>query len=551
MKMVDLYATDPVKAEAREEIYRFSDKLLPRDRSQAWATYLAAENDLETKLLDRLGFSRQNRIILEGNPSKVKGVEQANPGVRVLSMMTHDFFAQEARNYPPFWYVGLDYECQLNDEVREDIRTIASKELLIDGGILYTNVVGSREQGKIQTSYLVSALWEFFPTKTLPKQGSIISNRFFEGLDLSEAYKSARVRVLREIETGDSFTKENISEVEIQKRTFRLLLEDIPESSLSTIRDIGIRKMLRSSLCRIPDIHFVDYKIPSCLSFVKKKLGRDVSEYEYKFFPLQGTSVSFKPLKDVVEHVPDIREHFRSSFKSNDQFENALIWNSNNSINYYKAGGLEIIPVLIENSDSNGFSVSSSLNLFYISNKNTKMFLDIMQVRKINPAAKKALEKVIQQDFFVAYGIDKPYLTLGHDMSDVDMSVRAVARYLKSETRRNIRRVTDRLEFLEILDQLHFQGKLPSERIFLGTAYKPSLSSEKARKCVIAGMNDEQIKERYQVGERGLRKIAALRACKTMGILKVPQTKAPIIKKQNENNNQKKYKMKNLCIQVI
>ncbi len=158
--MTDSYAIDPVKEKAREEIFKFADRYLPRDRSQTTALYLASTNDRESKLLDRLGILRSNRVILEGDPLKVKTVELANPDIRVLPITTHDFFEKEAQKYPAFGYCGLDYECQLNGEVSQDLVYIAKNNSLINEGIIYVNTVGMRENTDQKLYYFMATLGE-------------------------------------------------------------------------------------------------------------------------------------------------------------------------------------------------------------------------------------------------------------------------------------------------------------------------------------------------------------------------------------------------------
>ena len=103
--MANNYEDDPVKEKARKEIYIFSDSKLPKDRANGTAIYMGSDNPRESLWLDKLGIPRQGRVILEGDPTKVEAVRLANPGIKVLPITTHEFFAsKEAQTYAPWWY---------------------------------------------------------------------------------------------------------------------------------------------------------------------------------------------------------------------------------------------------------------------------------------------------------------------------------------------------------------------------------------------------------------------------------------------------------------
>ena len=149
------------------EIFKFANKHLPKNRSQATAVYLASTNSKESEILDKSGIPRDNRIILEGDESKVPKVQEANPGIRVIPIKTTDFLKEEAKSqkYSPFSYCGLDYECMLNEHVTTDLNIIAHNNLMQDEGMIYTNLVGYREQRSTQEDYLVSFFRSFPESK--------------------------------------------------------------------------------------------------------------------------------------------------------------------------------------------------------------------------------------------------------------------------------------------------------------------------------------------------------------------------------------------------
>ncbi len=515
------YEDDSIKEKARTEICRFAEKHLPKDRSSATAVYLASTNSRETSLLDKLGIPRANRVILENDPTKLEDVRRINSWIKVVPMSTHDFFKSEAKNYPPFWYCGLDYESYLNDNIIEDLRNIGEKEYLVDGGILYTNVLGMREQREQKENYMECVL------HSLDDDSLIFKELFGDNVDLIEVFKETAEKnhlqfpydgEPKEINTSEfrltvpPATQEKI--YGIANEVFRKMIDFLPAENLQKLRSYAVTETVRNCLCRDQlGIFFDLMECPGAEEHLDKILVNSGYGIKKKSETKRDPPLFGQKLETIVDiiwkrHLEKLKTDFPICFRYNlDRYV----------INFFRKGGLEVFPHLIKNAANKGYVVSDSKEFYYISNKNSKMMLDIVKTRKINPIAKDTLEEMLNKKLLVYYTPTRPYL--GRSFSS-GLGAREVVEKLKDEQSRYLGWLEKRAGYLRNLDP-DFLKNIPHVRKDLGSSFIPPLTSSTARRLILEDWTNEKIAEHYKV--RNWKRIAALRAHLTMGSIKKPE----------------------------
>jgi hypothetical protein len=498
------YLDDPIKKKARHEIYRFVDKVLPSDRTQATALYLASTNEEESKLLDSLGIVRANRVILEGDQSKVRAVEKANPGVRVLPLTTTQFFSEEARRYAPLLYCGLDYECTLNESVERDLELIAKGNCLADGGIIYTNLVGNREKKPQKARYMERFL-RFAPNESLLKELLGADCNFWDYIT------RCGEQLFKDYESRVGSDKKPIGQAEFDEITAeieRRAIELLPEDKLAKLRSFAVYQTVTNLLRHEPFNVIFNNKLCPGSGAILIREGNELTESARKLYASfsQG-NIAGQRVSTLLESILEDAERAGTAVRTLGRRleENAAL--------YFERGNLSLIPLMFRNLFSSGYVSSDSRSFNYISNKNTLMLLDIINVKKINPDVKSVYEALVQQDKFIYYSNDRPYLAR-EGILDFHPTREGIVRALREESQRASQWLKRRINFLKSIDDMRPRSLVHIRRN-LGSAYAQPLNLATARKAVIEGLTDEEIEKRYHVGN--WRMVASLRAHKTRG----------------------------------
>jgi hypothetical protein len=533
------YQNDPAKENSRRKIFEYAHRHLPKDRSDLTALYLASTNDRESVLLDGLGVPRGNRIILEGDPSKVDSVRAANPGVKVIPMTTHDFFRKKARKYGPFGYMGLDYECMLNEKVIDDLRNIADQELVDDSGVMYVNVVGQREQTPQKEAYM-----EYF-VRWL-SEGNLGLGKELFGVNLDEISDRAWSELVEEgLIEGVREKFDNVYNYDSSEHVIGLLerrmFSYLPPSKLQKLRSFAMSQTIRNFLIREPPLFllFDDYACPGTDGIVREETGED---YDCCDSVHEKGQLMVKKLSTLIDQFSETA-HEAAKGRLIRSLGSAL---ERNSLDYFRRGGLELFPFVCTHQAHRGYSVSDSKHFHYTSNKNTQMLLDLMKLRKVNPVLRNTFDEMMDMDLAVFYTKSRPYLAKFFDpnkirgVAIIDKHTRkrteitAEERWLeilRKESSRNIRFLNDRVGHLRelALSNVHEASHV---RKNLGSSFLIPLNRSLARKCVLEGMSDEEISSKYQVSDGGWKSIAAFRANLTMGRIVRPRKPVPREKKQ-------------------
>ncbi|MBU0953560.1 MAG: hypothetical protein KKA90_04025 [Nanoarchaeota archaeon] len=542
------YEDDPIKAKSRIEIYRFADRHLPKDRSEATAVYLASDNSEETQLLDRLGISRDRRVILERDYGKIRQVEQANPGIRVIHGSTSDFLkGEEVKKYAPLWYAGLDYECRVNDGIRSDIQTLGMG-LLLDGGVVYTNLVGNRENQGEKEDYVDRFLSSRFVTGLSESEYlATLQQLFGPDINIEDVFDS----LIHEV--GSQMTPGKLDYEEIGTAVQRKLARYLPPERLDEVRSHALYDQVANLLLARHDplfifeddddpgkiirdrIFFADRYAPGadkiCFDVTGEKVGTvETSFTEGRIFANKLETVVSKLLD--INAIDETADRFFAvmtgdlrpdevNFGTPEQSNRQTLLLSpleKNARRYFKKGGLSLLAHVLSELYTFGYVVTNHNPFKYTSNRNTKMLLDLMKVRKINPAANDFFDELSESDIGIWYTRDRPYLARMN--ASGRFSPRVLKRELEKQSEWNIRRLEKRMGFLRFLEP-QYAGY--ANRVDLGSSFKQPLTTFLARKYVLDGLTNEEIAERCQVGDG--RKLAAVRANVTRGRITKPEQK--------------------------
>ncbi len=501
--MSDSYSTDPAKAKARETIEENARRALPKDRKQATAVYLAGTNSKESELLDRLGITRENRIILEHRQDRLWKTRHANSGVRVLHISTDDFLERGYKDYPhyfPLWYCGLDYECKLNKQVTRDLANIARHELIIDGGILYTNVVGQREQEDAKEAYAEN-LFE------RAHNSYLFRNHF------SESFKQALGIVSNGSTNG-----------ELQKEAIKKMLETLPGEKLTLLRNLAVVSNIQESLLITPgNCRFLDVYCPGSARLIRWIS----SSQKYACASAPQFITNLEETKMTFDSLPIslLFANMKSNSKivqTNESLDACARSIERHAVKYYNRGDLEILTTLFHVADSKGYVPNRMVSHSYISNTNTLMMLDILQVKKCKSAVKQVMQQITERDLRIIYGTDYPYLASENvRFGDLTDTLKTLVWNLRRESTRNIHWLENLAPYLEHLNP-YTVGKQHYTRKSLASSYRPALRRKQAHQCAIEGWSDEKIEEKFIVSKRGWRSLAAFRANVTTGKITTP-----------------------------
>ncbi len=555
--MSNSYESDPVKAKARHEIYKATLKYLPRNIGNGTALFLPSTNGLEMQLLERRGFRRDRMIALEGDPQKIEAVRQANPGIVVVPTMTHDFFAnkwEEYKDFFPLTYCGLDYECQLNKKVMGDLAHMAENQLLIDGGMIYTNVYGMRENEEMKLNYSNSLMSseifrnEVFQNPLYHQLSEEAEFRFKENKDRQALIERIRLECTDKEECISEYMaiKERIRDEVFKphEEEINKILLHFSEKNLKLSRNKAISGWVRISLetrdyekFNIVDIKFDDIIAEVCqrnyfhdngeqpLSEIQRNLGFCGNPKQFRLF-----------YSDLIEISNQIKE--KKLNKEKEWYDQGSILLNKFSRDYFKKAELDELLKLLDSEWIGGYTESESCRFQYTSNKNSNMMLDIVKVAKLSPFIDQTLQKVLNSDWTLFYGINRPYLIRERMIPNEYFNKCPEIDLLKKETSKFkkwlSKELGDRLnKYWKNVEK--FRSIEPS-RIHLGSAYRPLLRSERtAGEFVIEGKSDDEIALQYTFGKNMQRKINALRACKTQGGLKIPKN---ISEKQIKEDHQ-------------
>ena len=496
--MRDNYSKDPAKAKGRDTIEEKSRRALPKDKGKATALYLAGTNSKESELLDRLGIPRDNRIILEHRRDRLWKTRNSNSGIRVLHISTEDFLEREYLNYPeyfPLWYCGLDYECKLNKHVTRDLENIARHELMIDGGIIYTNIVGQREQEDAKEAY-VERLFE------RARDSYLFRNHF------GESFKQALGIV------GNGSTNG-----EMQKEVIKKMIETLPREKLNLLRNLAVVSNIQESLLITPgNCRFLDVYCPGSARLIREMGTSQI----YACAAHPKFSTNSEETKIVFDSLPInlLFSNMRNNSKivqanENLGFHARLI--ERHAVKYYNRGDLGILTTLFHIMDSKGYVPNKMVSHSYISNRNTLMMLDILQVRKCKLVVKEVMQEIRERELRVLYGVEYPYLASENvRLGDSADTQKTLLWTLRRESTRNIHWLENLAPYLEHLNP-YTVGKQHYTRKSLASSYRPAFIRRHAHQCAIEGWSDEEIEKKFIVSRHGWRSLAAFRANVTTG----------------------------------
>ena len=536
--MSSKYQDDPVKARSRHEIYKFANSSLPKDRSEATAVYLASDNNLETKLLDKLGVPRERRVILEYDKSNVKAVKKANPGIRVLPISTADFFEGEVQNYAPLWYCGLDYECMLNNHVTEDLHMLAHDRML-DGGVLYTNLVGQREQKNKQEDYILKLMASdhCHSTRSNPYLLQLI-HLFGSNFDVNRRLEELEA----EMNDGKPIHHHTLTEQEsdITQEAKRRLLEHLPRDKLDVLRSYVLSIEISDYL--IPHggcFCFCDQNVPGADRILNEKrekfreIGIDIDTQVY-----EGDMWRSMNLYYLHSKIPEMWEN-AIKFHEKEEHRNLadiLIEVERIALPYYKKVGLGIIPLIIRYSHDIGYVITKHRAYSYTSSNNTKMMLDVVKVGSINPRIHRTLEELDKRDVRIYYTSKRPFI--GENRHLDILSRKDKQRFLRAEEKKYSEWLKKKVGIIGALDPDF--SCIQKKRKNLGSGFRQPLTIALARKCILEGMGDHEISRKYSVGDKW-GTLRAVRANVTKGFIKPkekPKIKDPS-KKPTETHGSK------------
>ncbi|HLD98000.1 MAG TPA: hypothetical protein VI815_01620 [Candidatus Nanoarchaeia archaeon] len=534
------YEDDPIKDRAREAIYKYADQHLPKNRENSSAVYLSSDNNKESLILDRLGIPRSHRIILESDKNKVAKVRSKNPEIGVLPISTEEFFSREAQNYPPFWYCGLDYECTLNENVLSDIKNIAKNGNIIDGGVIYTNIVGTHEQLNKKSKY---AEYFFKWVPSTKRVTEVFGSKLDVGKEIESFARESLDNLVGEIPKNYVFDAADLDKFLCLME--QKLIKFLPEDKLQLLRSYAIIQAVQHHLIQEPDPPYIfnnivvpgaDKVIRRILMNNEKRVNElkinDLEEYVSRYgilAPITGQKVS-----TLLELIEDDRNlNGKTIRKEGLQIEK-------HAIKYFRKSGMGFFPYIIRELETEGYVITDRKSFSYTSSRNTQMMLDVMNVRRINPRLKLVLEDMLNEDLFVFYTEKKAYLGKpwqGLESSSLDYIVKR----LSKESRDYVESIRKEVGFLANLDET-IQANIHHQRIWLGSGFLQPITLNIARKCILEGLTDEEISQRYQI--RNWRRIAALRANLTRGRINrnnsVEKENKPlenIVEEKKEENN--------------
>lgn len=505
---MDSYGHCPIKVHARGAIENNARVVPLTQRKQYWAVYFAGCNSKESELLDRLGSQRELRVILEHRKDRLWKVRRANPDIRVVPVSSHEFFDGKWRDYGQFWYCGLDYECKMNTGVVRDLELIARQECLIDGGILYTNVVGTRENAELKEMYA--------------------GHLFRRGKDsyFYRKYFNAEFRrALGLIDThGNSDGKTNADAIHV-------MLKSLSSEKLGLLRNLAISSSITDALLLMPR-RLIFYE-PYCPRS-EHIIAPASTQYACAEEPLITPDGEY--IRIVFDSLTldtlfaNMRENNMAMAKSRHLRELAEKV-ERHALSYYKKGELDSLATLFQLSESTGY-VPNKMNSFsYISNRNTLMMLDVLQVRKCKQAVREVLAHLKARNIRILYGNDRLYLAEENVRSGGSQdTVQKMLWDVRRESTRHLHWLQETAPYLEYLNFTTI-NKQHYKRINLGSGHRPALTLEQARRYFVEGWaeglsNDEikrRITEKFMVSKYGWRSIAALLANKTTGRMLPPK----------------------------
>src|SRR3989344_42721 len=132
----------------------------------------------------------------------------------------------------------------LTSDVVIDLKHISFDELLYDGGVFYTNLVGQREQDFLKKDYL-RWFYPFYDVKVMKQIFGRSEDSLFSEL------KEIGNRLLQEGQLQDIHSKDSLNftdDDEIYYRMFGELLSTLPAEGLQTLREYVITRFINSHL---------------------------------------------------------------------------------------------------------------------------------------------------------------------------------------------------------------------------------------------------------------------------------------------------------------
>jgi hypothetical protein len=520
------YGTDKIKDKGRHEVYKFSNSVLPKYRSEGVALFLASTNDREAYWLNKLRIPKENRIILESDTRKISKVKRSNPGTVVLPVSTHQFFADPNLygKYSPMIYCGLDYECMFTEKVTADLSSIAQNNLMMDGGVLYTNVVGNHEQKDMQEDYMALFL---VLTHITGKYKRILGNDF----DLDKRTREAVEEMLRNgrvdekmKEMGKAMRDEQLYDA-LESEARANMLEHLPEGQLSAIRSHVVTELGQILMHHSKEERFqFTYMLIPGVSDVIKKYDININVEIVGGNPHHYVRNN---LETVLAKIKEFNQGIRGDKKFIHRKHMELL--EAYCCSYFRDHGMSLIPAIAKAIGDTGYAVSRSKAFRYTSHKNTQMLLDVMQVKAIQPVLQDTIDAEIARGLQIVTSKHGAFLCTRDDIID------HMGQFynLMDASKRHYNRIKKKVGFIKDMflqpdDQL-------TQRKDLGSAFRQPLTLALARKCVKANMTDDEISAKYTVGNWG--RIRALRANLTKGYIKPDEPKV-VKKKKKEKQMQ-------------
>ncbi len=498
--MSDSYSSDPAKAKKRETAEEFTANVLPKERQHATAVYLAGTNSKESELLDRCGIPRANRLILEWKLGKLGKVRHENRGIRVIHMSTHDFLDQGYKDYPqyfPLWYCGLDYEYMLNKKVIRDLKNIAQHELMLDGGVLYTNIVGAHEEDYLKELYL----------KCLFRRAT--SSYLFQN-----HFRKPFEEALSIVNPGDLLDNRNGGQVsELIEPTIRKMSERLSSDELNLLRNLATITSIQESLLEPEKNIFLDAYCPGSARLIQPTGNIDAHACAAEPVLMQtpeGKKISFGALP-IPLLFQNMLENSQRVGKDRALCEMACSI-ERHAIHYYQKGGLCLIPSLFRLTERKGYVPYRMESYSYISNRNTLMLFDILQAKKCKPIVRNIIQQLADKNIKILYGPHRPYLARENVRTgNPDETQKSLLLQLEQESTRHLHWLEDSAPYLEYLNPYTVRRHHYSRKS-LASAHRPALMLQQARRCAREGWTNEQVEEKFIVSKQGWLTLGACRA---------------------------------------
>ena len=501
--MRDHCGNDLAKAKTRAVVEERLGAALPKNRASATALYFGGTNPKESEMLDRCGIPRENRIILEYRDDRLWKTKHENKGVRIIPTSSHEFLTQGYRDYPqyfPLSFCGLDYEYKFNEKIIADLENITQHQLIADGGIFYTNIVGTHEGDDLKKAYAQYLFRRGRNSHLFRAHFSDLFNRAVEIVD-------------------NRVSREGLLESAIEK-----MLETLPSEKLNLLRNLAVVSSIQEALVISPTyLVFFETYFPGArrvFQALPELSDEQPPHANQPHLTKTENSISLEfdslPLTILFENM----QRNSASIEKNEGLQRAAHILERDAVQYYRRGGLDILATLFILSKSRGYLPATMDSYSYVSNRNTLMLLDIMQVRKARFALNDALSRIDEQGLRVLYGPDKPYLAKTNvRVGDSSDSPRILMRRLSEETKKNVHWIEGIAPFLDHLNP-YTVSRHQYQRRSIASAYRSPLTDDRARECVSKGMTNNEIEKNFLVSKQGWRTVAALRANKTTGRLR-------------------------------